>query len=79
MITRARQHLKQLEEASVLQAQPKASKPSKTEATAAQAPIQSDLFATQPHPLLLELQDMQPDELTPRQALDLLYAWKTQI
>ena len=73
VITRARQHLQQLEASSVLQAQ------HKQQPAPMQAPIQSDLFATQPHPLLLELQDMQPDELTPRQALDLLYAWKTQI
>jgi DNA mismatch repair protein MutS len=71
VIARARQHLKQLEDSSLMQAQ---HTPSDT-----QRPIQSDLFATQPHHLLLELQDTNPDELSPRQALDLLYAWKSQI
>lgn len=71
VINRAREHLKQLEETSLMQAQ---KTPSDT-----QRPIQSDLFATQPHPLLLELEDINPDELSPKQALDLLYTWKTQI
>ncbi len=71
VINRAREHLKQLEDTSLMQAQ---KTPSDT-----QRPIQSDLFATQPHPLLLELEDINPDELSPKQALDLLYTWKTQI
>ncbi|NLU12703.1 MAG: DNA mismatch repair protein MutS [Gammaproteobacteria bacterium] len=69
VIARAREHLKQLEDSSLMQA-----KQSDT-----QRPIQNDLFATQPHHLLLELQDINPDELSPKQALDLLYAWKSQI
>lgn len=69
VIARAREHLKQLEDSSLMQA-----KQSNT-----QRPIQNDLFATQPHHLLLELQDINPDELSPKQALDLLYAWKSQI
>ena len=72
VITRAREHLKQLEDSSVLQDK-------HTAKAAATAPIQSDLFATQPHPLLLELHNLSPDELTAKQALDLLYAWKAQI
>ena len=71
VIDRAREHLKQLEDSSLMQAK---NTPSDT-----QRPIQNDLFATQPHHLLLELQDINPDELSPKQALDLLYAWKTQI
>ena len=73
VIARAREHLKQLEDSSLIQAQPAPA------ASEVQRPMQSDLFATQPHPLLLELQHTNPDELTPKQALDLLYAWKTQI
>lgn len=69
VIARAREHLKQLEDSSLMQA-----KQSNT-----QRPIQNDLFATQPHHLLLELQDINPDELSPKQALDLVYAWKSQI
>jgi DNA mismatch repair protein MutS len=71
VIDRAREHLKQLEDSSLMQAQ---NTPNNT-----QRPIQNDLFATQPHHLLLELQNINPDELSPKQALDLLYAWKTQI
>lgn len=71
VIARARTHLKQLEDSSLMQSQQTLLDP--------QVPVQSDLFATQPHPLLLELQNTNPDELSPKQALDLLYAWKTQI
>ena len=75
VIARAREHLQQLEDSSLIQAQ---QTPAQT-VNEVQRPMQSDLFATQPHPLLLELQHTNPDELTPKQALDLLYAWKTQI
>lgn len=71
VIARAREHLKQLEDSSLMQAKQSNSNTPR--------PIQNDLFATQPHHLLLELQDINPDELSPKQALDLLYAWKSQI
>ncbi len=71
VISRAREHLQLLEEQSLIQAG--------TPAPSEPRPIQNDLFATQPHPLLLELGDTNPDELSPKQALDLLYAWKRQI
>ena len=45
----------------------------------AAAPMQNDLFASLPHPVIEELQRISPDDLTPRQALELLYAWKTRI
>ncbi|NLJ12495.1 MAG: DNA mismatch repair protein MutS [Gammaproteobacteria bacterium] len=73
VISRAREHLQQLEQQSLMQNN------TSTSNNTEQAPVQSDLFATQPHPLLLELQKMNPDELSPKKALDLLYAWKTQI
>jgi DNA mismatch repair protein MutS len=41
--------------------------------------MQSDLFASLPHPVIDELARLQPDNLTPRQALELLYAWKSRI
>ena len=41
--------------------------------------MQSDLFASVPHPLLEQLHKINPDDLTPRKALELLYTWKTQI
>jgi DNA mismatch repair protein MutS len=34
---------------------------------------QLDLFATAPHPAVAQLRELDPDELTPRQALGLLY------
>lgn len=71
VIARAREHLRQLEDSSLAQSQQSVRE--------TQQPIQSDLFATQPHHLLLELRDINPDDLSPKQALDLLYAWKTQI
>ncbi len=71
VINRAREHLKHLEDSSLMQV--------KNTQKDTQRPIQNDLFTTQPHHLLLELQDINPDELSPRQALDLLYTWKTQI
>ena len=45
----------------------------------APAPRQDDLFASTPHPLLEQLHTINPDDLTPRKALELLYTWKTQI
>ncbi len=37
------------------------------------APVQNELFAAEPHPALTLLESLQPDQLTPRQALDMLY------
>ncbi|CAM3389746.1 DNA mismatch repair protein MutS [Halomonas lysinitropha] len=39
-------------------------------------PRQADLFASTPHPLVEQLGSLDPDELSPRQALELLYRWK---
>ncbi|SEL33552.1 DNA mismatch repair protein MutS [Halomonas daqiaonensis] len=39
-------------------------------------PRQADLFASTPHPLVEQLGGLDPDELSPRQALELLYRWK---
>ncbi|MBM7059816.1 DNA mismatch repair protein MutS [Pseudomonas sp. UL073] len=72
VIQRARQHLSRLETTSLPHDVPcnETGQPS--------APVQNDLFATLPHPLLEELQRVNPDEVTPRQALELLYAWKAR-
>ncbi|WP_426417370.1 DNA mismatch repair protein MutS [Aestuariirhabdus sp. LZHN29] len=50
-------------------------------ATAAEpAPRQNDLFATpMPHPVVDELQQLDPDNLTPRQALELLYELRSRL
>ena len=37
------------------------------------APVQSELFVTEPHPALTMLESLQPDQLTPRQAIDIIY------
>lgn len=42
-------------------------------------PLQSDLFASSPHPLLDALATLDPDDLTPRQALALIYEWQTRL
>ncbi|MDT8880052.1 DNA mismatch repair protein MutS [Halomonas saccharevitans] len=40
------------------------------------APRQADLFASTPHPLVEQLGELNPDALSPREALELLYRWK---
>lgn len=72
VIQRAREHLARLEATSLPH---EATATGRPEAR----PMQSDLFASVPHPLLEELRKVKPDDLTPRQALDLLYAWKNRI
>lgn len=73
VIDRAREHLSRLEMTSLPHETP-AVKPGQPA-----APMQSDLFASLPHPVLEELERLDPDDLTPRQAMDLLYAWKKRI
>ena len=75
VIRRAREHLARLEQTSLAHEIPP---PAKTR-EARQIPQQADLFAAQTHPLLDELDALDPDGLTPRQALELIYAWKTRI
>ena len=49
-------------------------------AVKAALPAQADLFAeAAPHPVLTQLAGVDPDDLTPRQALDLLFALKRQL
>ena len=72
-ISRAREHLARLEATSLAHDLPR------QEPGQPQVPMQSDLFASVPHPLLEQLGKINPDDLTPRKALELLYTWKTQI
>lgn len=66
VILRARQKLVQLEE-DTGQAEQRRQPP----------PVQDDLFvAPKPHPALEQLKALDPDNLTPRQALDLVYSLK---
>ena len=36
-------------------------------------PVQRELFSDEPHPVIKQLEELQPDRLTPRQAIDILY------
>lgn len=73
VIARAREHLARLETTSLPHEVPR-SEPGKPA-----APLQNDLFATLPHPILEELAKINPDDMTPRRALELLYSWKTRV
>lgn len=69
VIDRARQHLFLLEQSSLEQ-------PLAPLLEIRDAPLQADLFASAPHPVAEALSKINPDELSPRQALELLYMWK---
>ncbi|QDD89215.1 DNA mismatch repair protein MutS [Pseudomonas oryzihabitans] len=76
VILRAREHLARLEAASFngeVAGAPAVSAPPKTR------PLQADLFASATHPLIEELERLQPDDITPRKALELIYEWKKRI
>ncbi|WP_236173072.1 DNA mismatch repair protein MutS [Pseudomonas pseudonitroreducens] len=73
VIQRAREHLSRLETTSLPHESPRSTDPKSP------APLQSDLFASLPHPIVEELMRVSPDDLTPRQALELLYAWKMRV
>jgi len=72
VIARAREKLAQLEQQEIDQG-------SRPASGAAPAPLQSDLFASAPHPLVEELGGLALDDLTPRQALALLYRWRESL
>ncbi|WJN60680.1 DNA mismatch repair protein MutS [Pseudomonas sp. SO81] len=72
VIQRARQHLARLETTSLPHELPR------SEPGQPGAPLQSDMFAALPHPVLEELGKINPDDLTPRRALELIYTWKTR-
>jgi DNA mismatch repair protein MutS len=73
VIERARDHLSRLETTSLPHETPKiaAGQPA--------PPMQNDLFASLPHPVVEELGRIKPDDMTPRQALDLLYNLKARV
>jgi DNA mismatch repair protein MutS len=73
VILRAREHLARLETTSLPHDLPR------TEPGQQAAPLQSDMFASLPHPVLEELFKINPDDLTPRKALELLYTWKSRV
>ncbi|MBN6739375.1 DNA mismatch repair protein MutS [Acidithiobacillus ferrivorans] len=63
VVRRARQRLSQLEETT-------------QQPTRNTAPAQLPLFQAAPHPAVQRLSQLEPDQLSPRQALDLLYTLK---
>ncbi|WP_168013875.1 DNA mismatch repair protein MutS [Halomonas salinarum] len=85
VIARAREKLAVLEQQEIDQGQRQtpladpASAGGPNAASAAPAPRQDDLFASTPHPLLDELAGLDIDGLSPRQALELLYAWREKV
>ncbi len=69
VIQKAKQKLQQLEQQSASSA-----------ASPQPAPVQQALFSEpEPHPLLEQLEKLDPDQLSARQALDLLYRWKSLV
>ncbi len=74
VILRAREHLSRLEETALPHEAPKPAAKGK-----AATPQQSDMFASLPHPVLDELAKLDLDDLTPRRALEMLYALKNRI
>jgi DNA mismatch repair protein MutS len=42
-------------------------------------PVQSDLFTAPTHAVVERLKEIDPNDLTPRQALELLYSMKEQL
>lgn len=73
VIQRARDHLSRLETTSLPHEAPRMAPGQPA------PPMQSDLFASLPHPVLEELGRINPDDVTPRQALELLYSLKSRI
>jgi len=84
VIAQAKAQLQQLEQHTAPVAELR-SKPavtqsdSATKSPKAENPMQSDLFASAPSAVEEKLLGVDPDELTPRQALDLLYSLKKMI
>ncbi len=75
VIARAREKLAQLEQQEVDQG----SRTAQRLGDHPPMPQQNDLFASAPHPLVEELGGLALDDLTPRQALALLYRWRESL
>lgn len=74
VIQQARTKLHELEQQAVQTLSPVSEKPQRHS-----KPAQTDLFASAPHPAVERLQRLNPDELTPREALALLYEIKKSL
>jgi DNA mismatch repair protein MutS len=71
VITRAREHLSRLETTSLPHEAPRPTPGKKS------PPQQSDMFASLPHPVIEKIGKLDLDNMTPRQAIEMLYALKT--
>lgn len=70
VIRQAREKLQQLERDSIAQTL-------KSQSSKTQQPVQNELFMQfEPHPIIQKLEALDPDELTAKQALELLYTLK---
>ncbi len=76
VIARAREKLAVLEQHEIDQGSRQLAS---TERPMDDIPRQNDLFASAPHPLVEEMDALPLDDLTPRQALELLYRWKATL
>ncbi|WP_421683931.1 DNA mismatch repair protein MutS [Stutzerimonas urumqiensis] len=73
VIQRARDHLSRLETTSLPHEAPR------VEPGMPSPPMQSDLFASLPHPVVDELSRTNPDDLSPKAALELIYRLKSRL
>ena len=74
VIQRAREHLGRLETSSLPHEAPKTATRGRSEPA---VPHQSDLFASLPHPAIDKIGKLDLDNMTPRQAIEMLYELKT--
>ena len=74
VIQRAREHLGRLETSSLPHDVPKPAPRGRSEPA---VPHQSDLFASLPHPAIDRIGKLDLDNMTPRQAIEMLYELKT--
>ncbi|MCK0745345.1 DNA mismatch repair protein MutS [Chromohalobacter nigrandesensis] len=74
VVARAREKLATLEQQEVHQASARGA----THEGDAPKPQQADLFASAPHPVIEALEKLDLDDLSPRQAMALLYEWRGQ-
>ncbi|PKY11298.1 DNA mismatch repair protein MutS [Acidithiobacillus marinus] len=76
IVTAARKRLNLLENTAASKQPPAPSSPVQASIT---LPAQIPLFTVTPHPILERLQQLNPDTISPRQALDLLYEIKNML
>ena len=78
VINLAKEKLVQLEQAEINQPGSSTTPTEKANPPIEHGPLQNDLFSIdhQPHPAVSELKNIDPDELSPRQALDLIFKLK---